>query len=184
MDLWITIAASILSAVVGALLGMWGTWLAMRHQLNRQESYDRNKIKLERLERLYQMVSRYTYGVYTMMNESSVKGLRKMVSVIIPPEMMPQRAERKVDIPDDDEMRSIVRIHEPGLTNEMEALLSAGADLCEMILRAEGTSLLAMIEDKETPKHNPQALAKQFEKVYLAAEQLQNSILEKCKDYA
>ena len=154
MDLWITVVASIVSALLGAA----AMWMVTHRQLNRQETYDKNKIKLERLERLHQMVSRYTYGMYSMMNESAIKGLQKAVSVIVPPELMPPRAQQEIDMPDDDEMRSIVRIHEPSLSTEMEALLQAGGDLGQMIYQAERATLLTMLDEKESQKFSTQTM--------------------------
>ena len=53
-----------------------------------------------------------------------------------------------------------------------------------MVYQAERATLLTMLDEKESQKFSTQTMVDQFEKVYRASEQLQNSILEKCRDYS
>ena len=122
MDLWITVAASIVSALLGAA----AMWMVTHRQLNRQETYDKNKIRTRKAgEASSDGFPLYIRDVFNDERKRD-QGSAESGSVIVPPELMSPRAQQEIDMPDDDEMRSIVRIHEPSLSTEMEALFGTG----------------------------------------------------------
>jgi hypothetical protein len=178
---WLKEFQGLLGVVVGALLG----WLTSRYQLRYQVSRDRKKLILEKLEELHELLSKYSYGLFSMMHQHTVRQLEEIASRIIPPRLMPKRPEADVEIVSEDRLRALVGFYAPELTDDLEALEKLGGDFGEMMVKSEAGRALDMLEEKVSQNQgvDDKTLAEQFEKIYKACENLQRRVVALSKKY-
>jgi len=181
MKEWIKDLLPLFGVVVGAALG----WLSSRYQLRYQEARDRKRLILEKLEELHELLSRYSYGLYSMMQQSTMNELEDISSRIIPPHMMPKRPENDVEVVSNDRLRALVGFYAPDLTEDLEELEKVGGDFCEMMIRSQASRVLEMLNDKiaQDQKTDDKKLNQQFEKVFKSCESIQRKVVELSKTY-
>ena len=178
---WTKDLLPLIGVVVGAALG----WLTSRYQLRYQESRDRKRLVLEKLEELHELLSKYSFGLFSTMQQNAMNHLEAVSIKVIPRRMMPKRPESDVEIVSNDRLRALVGFYAPDLKQDLEELERVGGDFCEMMIKSEAGRVLEMLDEEvsQDKKIDGKTLSQQFERVFESCESMQRRVVDLSKKH-
>jgi len=175
----------ILTALIGALAG----WLISRYQLRRQESREKKKLILQKLEELYEALSGFVEGLATIIHRTARANLEALASKFIPKHLLPSKPAIEGKIVSEDRIRVLVGFYAPELSDDWNKIEAASGDFCEMMFRSTAQGLLATGEDDRDGEQSVEgglpvfAQLDQLENVYRMCEEMKKRVVEISEKY-
>jgi hypothetical protein len=163
------------ATIIGGLLGALFTWLTMRAQATRQEGKDKNKLKLEKLEELHQLLGRYPEALHSaiLTHESDI--LEAGFSQLIPKHLMPERPEFSAEPVPLDRVESLIDLYAESLADDFKSLEKLTQDFTDILLEATQARVRDLLENK-LPESGSKPLLQSLEKISELCEQMQKKV--------
>lgn len=181
MNGWIKDIMPVLTAIIAGVAG----WFVARYQLGRQESREKNELILQKLEELYQDLSRFVENLAVSLHQSTATNLENLASSVIPKHLMPLKPTFNAEPVSEDRIKALIGFYAPELSEDWTKLEAASGDFCEMVIRTSAGGVLEMLGDKKERAKTPnsRAVIEQLDKVYLMCEGMKKKVIEISKKY-
>lgn len=169
------------TAIVAGVVG----WLVARYQQSRQESRDKNKIILQKLEELHEGLSKFMDNLVVIWHESSITEIDAVASKVIPIHLLPARTKFGAEPGSEDRIKVLIGFYTPQLADQWQKIEEASGDFCEMAIRTAAGDLLEMLGDKkeEAKPSNARAIMEQLDRIYLMCEEMKRKVVEISETY-
>lgn len=181
MKSWIKDVIPVLTAIVAGAAG----WLVAYYQLGRQESRDKNRIILQKLEELYEALSKFMDNLVATWHESTITKLDAVASKLIPKYLLPAKTKSKTEPASEDRIKALIGFYTPELADRWQKIEEASGDFCEMVIRTAAGDLLEMLGNKkeEAKPSNARAIIEQLDTIYLMCEEMKRKVVEISERY-